>query len=127
MAPGAQHQPNNKTAAVPASNTYSCCSSQRRPQRQPQPQQPAPPTNLEAESCEGVGLLDKHLDAALRHLGNGDECGVALLPVGVGQQHGEEGPRGGGHGVGAQGQSDAVQALLAKVKQVALACRVVAG
>ena len=28
---------------------------------------------------------------------------------------------------GAQGQSDAVQALLAKVKQVALACRVVAG
>lgn len=47
---------------------------------------------------------------------------MPLLPVGVRHEHGQQRAGGGRHRVGAQGQGDAVQALLAKVKQLALAC-----
>lgn len=61
-------------------------------------------------------------EAAASHLRDGDERRVALLPVGVRHEHRQQRARSGRHRVGAQAERDAVQALLPKVKQLALAC-----
>jgi len=70
-------------------------------------------------------VLHHDLDAALRDLGQADEGRVSLLPVRVDGPLGQR--RGGdGHDRGAaQGQRDAVQALLPELVQLALAVRLV--
>lgn len=57
------------------------------------------------------------------HLRDGDERGMPLLPVGVGHEHRQQRARRGRHGVCAQAERDAVQALLPEIEELALACR----
>ena len=80
---------------------------------------------LHAHVGQATHVLHQHLHAALRNLRYADERGVALLPVGVSQEGGQQAGSQRGNGVPSQRQRKPVQALLPKLVQLALALALV--
>ena len=81
--------------------------------------------HLHAHVGQATHVLHQHLHAALCNLRYANERGVALFPVGVSQEGGQQAGSQRGNGVSSQRQRKPVQALLPKLVQLPFALALV--